>query len=786
VVAIELAGEAAAGSFHSSMETLIGRADFEAISTGGVAPETLTRLAKIPYALTLHPRIEDYAVLEDSHRTVPLLGIDLVGTPGDGIWAGNELGYKAGDRVKLLAGNSSRELTVQGILGANSGETVVMDLALAARLLGRERLDRILIETPPETPATAGEPWAKILKAAVPEGTVIEREGTRTDENRRMLAAFRWNLRVLSYISLAVGAFLIYNTISVSVVRRRAEIGILRALGATHAYIMAGFLGEAAALGVMGAAVGIVLGRLMAEGAVRMVGATVQSLYVSSRPAAIAMGWSDAALALTIGSMISIVSALLPAWEAAQVAPIEAMGRARREHEARLHRGRDLVYASVLAFGAWIASQQGPVGGKPVFGYLAAALLLAASAMSISSALACFGWIGALARRWTGVEGLLASRGLLASLRRTSVLAGALSTAVAMLAAVGIMVGSFRETVVRWMADRVQADFYLRPAAPDGPDRFPTLPPGIAEGLRKLRDVAAVEQIRSYPISYHGLPATLAGADLRVAEGYATRAFLSGRAPAEVFEQLVDRDAAVVSEPFANKHHVRAGDSIVLELASGKRNFHVVDVYYDYSGERGIVLVDRATLLKYLPDPAPSTVAVYLQPGASLDAGRHEIEAAIAGEPATIATNRSLREEGIRVFDRTFAITYALEAVAVFVAVMGVSGALLALVIDRRREFGLLKFLGAEQGQVRRMILFEAGLLGLLAIAVGLILGFFLSLVLIYVINKQSFGWTIQFHWPVAVLGAALAIVYTATLLAGLYPARIATRLVPIEVVHEE
>jgi putative ABC transport system permease protein len=143
VVAIELAGEAAAGSFHSSMETLIGRADFEAISIGGVAPETLTRLAKLPYALTLHPRIEDYAVLEDSHRTVPLLGIDLVGTPGDGIWTGNELGYKAGDRVKLLAGNSSRELRVEGVLGANSGETVVMDLALAARLLGRERLDRI-------------------------------------------------------------------------------------------------------------------------------------------------------------------------------------------------------------------------------------------------------------------------------------------------------------------------------------------------------------------------------------------------------------------------------------------------------------------------------------------------------------------------------------------------------------------------------------------------------------------------------------------------------------------
>jgi putative ABC transport system permease protein len=151
-----------------------------------------------------------------------------------------------------------------------------------------------------------------------------------------------------------------------------------------------------------------------------------------------------------------------------------------------------------------------------------------------------------------------------------------------------------------------------------------------------------------------------------------------------------------------------------------------------------------------------------------------------------VVSNRNLRDEGMRVFDRTFAITYALEAVAVFVAVMGVGGALLALVIDRRREFGLLRFLGGASDQLRRIILFEAGVIGLLANLAGIILGVLLSLLLIYVINKQSFGWTIQFHWPVAILLAALSVVYLATLLAGLYPARIATRLVPIEVIHEE
>jgi putative ABC transport system permease protein len=151
-----------------------------------------------------------------------------------------------------------------------------------------------------------------------------------------------------------------------------------------------------------------------------------------------------------------------------------------------------------------------------------------------------------------------------------------------------------------------------------------------------------------------------------------------------------------------------------------------------------------------------------------------------------VFSNRTLRTEAIRIFDRTFAITYALEAVAIVVAVFGIAGALLALVIDRRRELGLLRFLGAAAGQIRRLILFEAGLIGLLANTAGLVLGAALSLILVFVINRQSFGWTIQFHWPVAALVGGLSVVYAATVLAGLYPARVAVALNPIEVVHEE
>jgi putative ABC transport system permease protein len=336
------------------------------------------------------------------------------------------------------------------------------------------------------------------------------------------------------------------------------------------------------------------------------------------------------------------------------------------------------------------------------------------------------------------------------------------------------------------MTDQLRADLYLSPAVPAAADRHPTMSADIVARLARLPGVAAVDQIRNYEISYQGMPATLAGIDIPVASVYQTRTFLSGARAASVFEKMRGTLDVIVSEPFANKHHVRAGDVLTLPLGGSNVRLHVADVFYDYSSERGSIFMDRATLLRYLPDPDPSNLAVYLNPGVSPDEARRMVQAAVADRHVLVFLNRSLREQGMRIFDRTFAITYALEAVAVFVAVMGVGGALLALVIDRRREFGLLRFLGAADAQVRRMILFEAGFLGLLANLAGLILGFALSLLLIYVIDKQSFGWTIQFHWPVTVLLSAIAIVYAATLLAGLYPARIATQLVPIEVIHEE
>ncbi len=708
----------------------------------------------------------------------------------DSIWVGSSAGYKVGDHVELLINDRVGNYTVRGVYPDSNGNesAIVMDLAAAQQALGcHGRVDRILLKVP-ETPSL--EDWQQRLRGALPAGVEIRPQGTGTNENRRMLAAFRWNLRLLSYISLVVGAFLIYNTISVSVVRRRAEIGIVRALGAGRGVILSAFVGEAASLGLAGALIGLPLGRFMADGAVRLMAVTVESLYVSSRPGTIELSVSSVFLALAIGVGVAVASAYSPAREASEVSPIEAMARGRREYNVRVHKGRDLWLALVLGLAAAAASRAPAVAGKPLLGYLAAILLVAASALAMPAFVdALTSFFSKFLGRLFGVEALLASRSLAASLRRTSVLVGALSTAIAMMTAVGIMVGSFRQSVVLWMSDQLPADLYLRPAGSPAADRHPTISLGLAEEIAKLPGVVAVERLRAYEIRYQGMPATLASADLNVLDvirWYPHSEFLSGRARQQVLPELRHSNAVAVSEPFSYKHHVKVGDFITLSLGETQASFRVADVYYDYSSERGSILMDRDTMLRYLPDPAPSNLAIYLSPDAQLAIVRAEIEKATAGHRVLMFSNRDLRTEAVRIFDRTFAITYALEAVAVIVAVMGIAGALLALVIDRRRELGLLRFLGAAGGQVRKLILVEAGLLGLLANLAGIALGFALSLILIFVINKQSFGWTIRFHWPVEILLGALTVVYVATVLAGLYPAQVAVRLNPLEVVHEE
>ncbi len=798
VLAIELAGDAAAGSFRSSVETLAGDADFEVTATAGVPPAALERLASLPYALRLHPRIEDYAVLTDSGRTVPLIGVDMVGDapegsasvqPGseeagtfqraDSIWIGDELGYKAGDRVRLLINDHAGAYTVRGVLGERSGEVVVMDLAPATMALGRTgRLDRILVQTPK---GKTQQEWERVVAGALPEGVTVSPAGSedaREPPHARSLPLE--SPRPQLHRAGGRGLPDLQHDLGVGSAAARRDRHRARAGRDPRRACWRRSSAKRRASGLVGcAARHRSWAALMAVGAVQLVAATVESLYVSSRPA------PDRAHVATcgdrrwlIGVGVAVLSALSPAWEAAQVTPVEAMARGRREHDVRMHKARD------LGAGRWswrsprgCAARQAPVDGKPLFGYLAAVLLIAASALAIPALVAAVSSIAraACCAALFGVEALLAARSLAGSLRRTSVLVGALATAIAMMAAVGIMVGSFRETVIVWMHDRLQADLYLRPAGPSGADRFPTMSAEVADRIAAL---ARGRRGRSLPSLSDQLPRPARDARRRRGAHHGQVRQASACSPGEdrIASSSASHKAArvIVSEPFANKHHVQAGRHGERCRSAGRHvSFRVLDVYYDYSSERGYIIMDRSTLLQVSarsgalePGGVPRSRACRSRQGRNAGPAA----GAVVGRCSSSPTDRCARRRSA-IFDRTFAITYALEAVAVFVARNGdcrrAAGAghrpparTRAAAVSGRRarpdaahdpvRSGAARVAGQHRRPGPRASL--------------------LSLLLIYVINKQSFGWTIQFHWPVGVLLGALSVVYWRPLARGPLP----------------
>ncbi len=796
VVAIDLAGDAATGSFRSSMETLAGKTDLEITANGGVDERWIAALAALPVDARFSPVIETQAVLAGV-GSVALYGLDLLNLAGapnglprvavsEALARALPVRPSAGTVLTLNLAGRPQRCEVAQLTPAGAAEFVAMDIADAQQVLARYgKLDRIDVSAAP------GQDFAALeatVRHTLPAAYLVTLPGARNQENQRMLRAFRWNLRVLSYISLVVGAFLIYNTISISVVRRRAEIGILRAAGAARWMVLWMFLAEALLFGLTGGLLGLALGRILAAATVRLIAGTVNALYTTSRPAPVVLTWAETWLALATGAVVALVSAFAPAREAIQVPPTEAMSRGAHEHRARLAWKRALAWSAGFAAAAWASSQAGPWDGYPVGGYLAALLSVAAAATATpATVLAVNRATRTLVRR--KVEGLLAARSLQSSLSRTSVVVAALATAIAMMASVGIMVGSFRQTVALWLDVQLRADLYVRAAAPAAAGVNPPLPPDIGAVLSAIPGVAAVDLFHALDLHYAGERATLGAGNLDVVRRYGRLRFLPGQNRDAILRSLSAGDGpnrAIVSEPFAIKHHIRAGDRLTIPIGPHMVALRVAGVYYEYSSSQGFVVVDNATLRRYLPGQPATNAAVYLAPGADAQKVRRQIQLRTAGMGISVAPNSELRRAAIEIFDRTFAITWALEAVALVVAMLGAANSLLALVLDRRREIGLLRYLGASPAQIRGMILTEAGLFGLLAAILGLALGFALSLLLIFVVNRQSFGWTIQFHPPGLLLAAALAAVWSVTLLAALYPARVAARLVPAEVVHEE
>lgn len=843
VLAVRLANGSAVKGFEAALDLTAGRAGLEIQGAGfGIDEQTLAQLAWLRTYGVASPVIDGDVLVsaaragaadEGRLEVYRVLGIDILrdravrdytlGAPGTGDGpprtstdilrlltdptavvitraAADRLELSPGDALPVVVGDRTQTLAVRGVLEADGparvsdGRFLMMDIAAAQWMFDRlGRIDRIDIALADGVDLAEAE---RAIAARLPAGLIVQRPARRGAQVERMLAAFHLNLTALSSIALLVGLFLVYNAVSVSVLARRQEIGTLRALGVTRRHVLALFLGEAVVFGALGVACGVPLGRLLAYLTVSLTAATVNTLYVASAAAPVALTAADLGVALAIGVPLALVAAWLPAREAARVPPTAALRGADRALARSHGQTRSRVGAVALLALSAASTRLPPLDGLPVAGYLASVALVFGGALLIPTVLQATARVGRTQwHRAFGAGGWLAHAAVGGAIGRVAVSVAALSVSLAMMVAITVMVGSFRQTVIDWVGQSLQADLFVGPLARRSGARGAAVSEEVEAVVRAHPDVAAVDAFHSVTVPYGDSLISLGAGDLAVQARYGTLRFRSvaagipaagdaRRQAAAVLDHVrAAGDAVIVSEPFANRYATDAGDRVTLSTPRGPVAFAVAGVYYDYSSDRGVVTMDDATFARHFGDRRPTGLTVYLKDGRSVEAARESLLGRLGGARVTVFTNSTLRAEVLRIFDSTFAITYALQAIAIVVALLGVVGTLMTLVIERERELAIVRAIGASRGQVRAMVVAEAAMLGIISQGAGILLGLLLALILVYVVNLQSFGWTIHLSIPWLSLLQMSALVVVTTMVAGLYPAQrsLRARQAPLE-----
>jgi putative ABC transport system permease protein len=717
----------------------------------------------------------------------------------------NEWQLVVGDVIDLLVGTGRLQFRVVGILHGESDRSsswermALMDIAAAQIAFGLVgKVDRLDLVT--ETNLSV-EDVRERIRMVLPPHVTVERPANRTSQVEQMLGAFRMNLTVLSWVGLLVGMFLIYNTMAFAVAQRRREIGIYRAIGMSQPRIAVLFLMEAALYGFIGGVLGSAAGIALAHELITLLSRTISDLYVPvgiGGSGLLRTGFLGGIVieGILIGCVVSMIGAIGPSLDASRTTPVKALAPGDYEASQQLRVGTLAFMGVVLLLGAGLLSWPGPIGGVPLLGYAATLCLLAG--------LACLAPIcvsGRRRRRYMererAVSGVMRGIAVEHAARnpgRNGVTVSAFMVGLAIMIGVLVMVRSFRHTVEVWVTDTVLADLVVAPSMWLRGTEIGTvgrsLPASWLGILASDPDVAAVDSYRDVRIEVNGQRVAVVSRDLRLHAQWSRYLVRSGDS-SESLNHAAEIGGLLVSEVLANRLGVEEGSMLEVITPSGVRRFPIVAVFYDYSTDGGKLLMDRALYQSLWHDDLVTVFPVYLRDGTNLDGVRARMTALLStlangGLPPLVISNVELRKEILEIFDRTFLLTYVLEAIAVVIAMLGIVNTLITSVLERRREFSTLRAIGGSSAQIRQLVLWEAAYLGAVGIVLGLIGGGFLSLLLIKVINRQSFGWTIQMIVPTGSLIQALLLAALATLVAGYFPARWAARQPIVEGLREE
>lgn len=805
IVAIDLANGSASEAFQLSTESIAGKATHQIVAAPDDLPSTLYQELRVEAGLEeIAPTVTGLVLLDNAGGLpLQLLGVDPFAEGpfrnylGDGAGnvsfeallslliepntvlisesLGQQYGLQPGDQLTLLIGDETRTVELVGLLQPSDDFSqraldglILSDISTAQEVLsmiGRlSSIDLIL------TPETNPQP----ILDRLPPNARLQQAELRNETLNQMTQAFELNLSALSLLALIVGMFLIYNTISFSVVQRRPVLGTLRCLGVTRREVFSLVLTEALVLSAIGALIGLGLGVGLGRLLVGLVTRSINDLFFTLTVQTVSVAPLTLYKGFVAGLAAGLLAAFVPALEATSVPPNSALKRSVEEARIQGFIPALTIIGLLLMGAGWgllnIATQSLVLSFTALFMMLIGAAFLT----PIITRLLMAG-LRPLVSRLGGIVGLMATRDIVRSLSRTSVTIAALMLAVTVIIGVSVMISSFRGTVVNWLDTILTADIYISPAGQTTGVRS-SLDPAFIEQVQQIEGIDTVSLLRA---------TTVFGVDddevelrgLSVEPDEFSRPMLWAIGPPEEVFGALDEGAVIVSEVFARRLDLPLNQpsTITLVTESGPQTFDIVGIFYDYAvPELGYVLMRLDTYRAYWPgDETITNLGLFLKPeyAAQTDRIAQQITDNFAAEyRLDVSSNRGLKQGALEIFDRTFTITGALRLLATVVAFIGVLSALMSLQLERTRELGTLRANGMSLPQLWGKTLLETGLMGLIAGLMALPLGWILAFILIYFINLRSFGWSLQMNTEPSIFLTALVVSLGAALLAGIYP----------------
>jgi putative ABC transport system permease protein len=783
-------------------------ASFEQAVTGVNGAADLQIRARTPLGFDerLYPRVATAAGVVDASPVISLparagagrftlLGLDVIRaaavTPGfvgartagpdarsDDLFAEDALfltraaltatGARVGERIAVSANGRAATLVIAGTLpGAPDGQALgTIDIAAAQWRFGRlGRLDRLDLRLGDREAAERTLPTLLGTDATIVSSESQARQGDALSR------AYRVNLDMLALVALLTGGFLVFSAQTLSVARRMRAFALVRTLGLPRSGIIAAVAVEGVVIGVVGATLGLAAGYAMAAAALRLFGGDLGGGYFAGATTHVVFQPAAAVSFFALGLAAALLGSILPARAAARAAPAAALKNAGDLLDPRAPVPWRPALLLLLAGGA--AALLPAVGGLPVFGFVSMALLLAGGVAGVPWLVRWLLWPWR-AREIASVPRLLAIRHVQGAPGQAAIALCGIVASTALMIAMATMVTSFRGAVDGWLGQVLSADLYLR-----------------AEGgeldIAAQRRIAAVPNIgtiafsRQLPLTIGGdrPPVTLIARPVRGDAGDPLLVLLDrAQVPAGA-------TPVWVSVPAARLYGWTPGRLITFPVGSHMPRFMIAGVWRDYARQQGALVIRDTDYARLTGDQGRDEAAITLAPGTDPAAVRRAI-AAVLPKGVSVAEPASLRRFALQLFDRSFAITYVLEAVAILVGLAGVAATMSAQTIARSKEFGMLRHLGLTRQQITTMLASEGALLGLIGAVAGVALGALLGQVLIHVVNPQSFNWTMTTIWPLGTIVGVTAALTGAAALTAMLAGRRATAADTIVAVRED